>query len=155
MLWPIIICSFSWNIKAFKALNYLYWSQFYCHQLANPAWYSDLCVKEWLRPRTMVGVIIHPWTSYQIRKIVDMRRKCRERFLRHRLQRKPLVSDRHASRRVRHARVVLHVGIANPRWRGKCSRHSRHMHNPQFYVSGERSMSVKSGLVLTSRGPFY
>ena len=53
MLWPIIICSFTWNVTAFKALNYLHWSQFYCHQLANPAWYSDLCVKEWLRPRTV------------------------------------------------------------------------------------------------------
>ena len=25
-------------------------------------------------------------------------------------------------------------------WRGKCSRHSRHMRNPQFYVSGKRSI---------------
>ena len=26
------------------------------------------------------------------------------------------------------------------RWRGKCSRHSRRMRNPQFYVSGKRTM---------------
>ena len=39
---------------------------------------------------------------------------------------------------MRHARAVLHVKIANPRWRGKRSRHSRRMHNPQFYVSGKR-----------------
>ena len=32
----------------------------------------------------------------------------------------------------------MHVGIANPRWRGKCSRYSRGMCNPQFYVSGNR-----------------
>ena len=43
--------------------------------------------------------------------------------------RKPLVSDP--------ARAVMHVGIANPQWRGKRSRHSRRMHNPQFYVSGK------------------
>ena len=35
-----------------------------------------------------------PRASYQIRKItLHMRRECRERFPRHRLQRKPLVSD--------------------------------------------------------------
>ena len=48
--------------------------------------------------------------------------------------------SRHASRHVRHARAVMHVGIANPRWRGKRTRHSRRMRNPQFYVSGKRSM---------------
>ena len=32
----------------------------------------------------------------------------------------------------------MHVGIAKPRWRGKRSRHSRRMRNPQFYVSGKR-----------------
>ena len=31
--------------------------------------------------------------------------------------------SRHASRHVRHARAVMHAGIANPRWRGKRSRH--------------------------------
>ena len=36
----------------------------------------------------------------------------------------------------------MHVGIANPRWRGKRSRHSRRMRNPQFYLSGERSMGA-------------
>ena len=40
-----------------------------------------------------------------------------------------------SSRQVRDARVVMHVGIANPRWQGK---HSRCIHNPQFYVSGKR-----------------
>ena len=36
------------------------------------------------------------------------------------LKRKP----RHASRHVRHARDVMHVGIANPRWQRKRSRHA-------------------------------
>ena len=33
---------------------------------------------------------------------------------------------------MRDARAVMHVGIANPRWRGKRSRYSRRMRNPQF-----------------------
>ena len=35
---------------------------------------------------------------------------------------------------MRHAPAVIHVGLANPRWRGKASRHSRCMHSQQFYV---------------------
>ena len=30
--------------------------------------------------------------------------------------------SRHASQQVHHARAVMHVGLANPRWQGKCSR---------------------------------
>ena len=52
--------------------------------------------------------------------------------------------SRHASRHVRDACAVMHVGIANPRWRRKRSRHSpfpsRCMHKPQFHVSGKRPM---------------
>ena len=40
-----------------------------------------------------------------------MHRECRERFPRHRLQKKPLVSDPG----IRHARAVMDVGIANLR----------------------------------------
>ena len=46
--------------------------------------------------------------------------------------------SRHASRHVHHTRVVMHVEIANPRWRGKRSRHSRRMRNPQFCAAGKR-----------------
>ena len=49
--------------------------------------------------------------------------------------------SRHASRHVRHARAVMHVGIAKPQWRGKRSRHSRRMRNSQFYVSVKRPMA--------------
>ena len=48
--------------------------------------------------------------------------------------------SRHASRHVRPARAVMHVGIANPR--GKHFRHSQRMHNPQFYVSGKMPMET-------------
>ena len=34
----------------------------------------------------------------------------------------------------------MHVVIANPRWRGKRFRHSRRLRNPQFCISGKRSM---------------
>ena len=48
--------------------------------------------------------------------------------------------SRHASRHVRDARAVMHVGIDNPRWRGKRSWHSWRMRKPQFCVSGKRPM---------------
>ena len=44
-----------------------------------------------------------------------MRWECRERFPRHRFQRKLLVSDPD----MHHGTCVMHVGIAKPRWRGK------------------------------------
>ena len=37
-----------------------------------------------------------------------------------------------------HTRFVMHVGIANPRWRGIRSRHSWRMRTLQCYVSGKR-----------------
>ena len=50
--------------------------------------------------------------------------------------------SRHASRHVRDAHAVMHIGIANPQWRGKGARDSRRMRNAQFYVSGKRPMDV-------------
>ena len=68
-----------------------------------------------------------------------MHRECRERFPHQGLQRKSLGSDPDMpSRHVRHVRVVIHIGIANPQWWGKRSRYSRRMRNPQFCVSGKR-----------------
>ena len=75
-----------------------------------------------------------------------MCRERRERFPCHRLKRKPLVSDFS----MRHARAVMHVGIANPRWRWKRSRPSRCMRNPQFYVSDKRPIHVRYGLCKTT-----
>ena len=57
-----------------------------------------------------------------------MCRECRERFPPPpNLKETDSERSRHASRHVRHARAVMHVGIAYPRWRGKRSRHSRRM----------------------------
>ena len=67
-----------------------------------------------------------------------MRRECRESFPRHRRLAIPTCIT---------ARAVTHVPWCMPgsltrgflwsRWRGKYSRHSRRMHNPQFHVSGK------------------
>ena len=48
--------------------------------------------------------------------------------------------SRHASRHVRDAHSVIHVGIIKPQRRGKLPRHSGRMRNPQFHVSGKRPM---------------
>ena len=63
-----------------------------------------------------------------------MHREFRERFLATVGKR-----SRHASRHVRDA--LLTSGFLWSRRRGKHSRHSRGMRNPQFYVSGKRPMS--------------
>ena len=62
-----------------------------------------------------------------------MRRECRERFPPPPIS-KETVSwrSRHASRHVRDARAVMHVGIAWLWWRGKRSRHSRRMRTRKF-----------------------
>ena len=49
--------------------------------------------------------------------------------------------SRRASWHVRHARAMMHVGIASQWWRGKRSRHSRRMRKPQFCVSDKRSIA--------------
>ena len=43
---------------------------------------------------------------------------------------------------------MMPVGIANPWWRGKCSRHSWRRHNPQFYISGKLPMDDEINLEL-------
>ena len=63
---------------------------------------------------------------------------------------KETASSRHASRNVRHARAVMHIRIVNPRCRGKHSRHSRHMRNPQFCVSGKRSIASNNADILSN-----
>ena len=45
------------------------------------------------------------------------------------------LATRYVSRHVRD-------GVAYPQWRGKRSRHSRRMRNPQFYVSGKRPVVI-------------
>ena len=71
-----------------------------------------------------------------------MRRECLERFPYHRGLKQ---QSQHVSSHVRDARAVMHARIANWRFPLKSvaaegSRHSRHMCNPQFYVSGKRHM---------------
>ena len=68
-----------------------------------------------------------------------MRRECRERFPRHRFQRKPVGSGPG----MHHGTCVTHVpwcmsGSLNRGGGGKRSPHSRRMRNSQFYISGKR-----------------
>ena len=76
------------------------------------------------------------------------------------------IASRHASRHVhddmRHGTCMTHVpwsptnGFLWCWWRGKSSRHSRRMLNPQFYVSGKRSMAEGSyHRAYTSLWPSY
>ena len=71
--------------------------------------------------------VYNEWASYQIRKIAYC--ACAGNvFPRRRLQRKPLVRDagmHHVTCVMRHARAVMHVGFAYPRWRRKLSRRMR------------------------------
>ena len=57
---------------------------------------------------------------------------------------------RHASRHVRYARALMHVGIANPRWRGKRSQHSQRMCIPRFFIYDKRPIvqSLRRALIL-------
>ena len=82
-----------------------------------------------------------PYTkNYALR----MRRGCRKRFPRHRLQKKPLVSDpgMHQDTCVTHVPRCMSGQLTRGGGeRGKRSRHFWRMRNPQFYVSGKRSMA--------------
>ena len=65
-----------------------------------------------------------------------MHRECRERLPCHR----GLAIPRHA--RAWSMPGLLTIGFLWSQWRGKRSRHSRCMHNPQFFVSGKRSIGL-------------
>ena len=105
------------------------WSSWYTHS------YSDVVYMQ------------NAWSSQQIRKIVVARPPGKPKTFSPPpiLKKTDSYRSRHASRHVRHARAVMHVGITNPQWRETRSRHSRHsrrMHNSQFYVSGERTIPL-------------
>ena len=67
-----------------------------------------------------------------------MRRECRERFPRHQLQRKPLISNPGMHR----GTCLTHVPwcMSGSLTRGGQGKRSRHMCNPQFHISGKRPM---------------
>ena len=117
------------------------WYQFltsilYCNQLGlDMIRYADWIIS-WCH-------LLHgPLTRY-VKLRLRMRRECRERFPRHRW-----LSDLG----IHHGTCVTHVLWCMPgsltssflwsRRRGKRSRHSRHMRNPQIYVSGKRPIDV-------------
>ena len=77
-----------------------------------------------------------PLTIYGLR----MRRKFRKRFPRHRGLAIPTCITARAWRRC--IPGSLTSGFLWSRWRGKRSRHSRRIRNPQFYVSGNKPMKI-------------
>ena len=87
--------------------------------------------------------------NYRLR----MRRECRERFPPPPIS-KETASKRswHASRHVRDARAVMHVGIAYLRWREKTfPAFSAHAH-PQYCVSGKRPIATYVRFANTTHG---
>ena len=122
--------------------------------LAHPTQkaYGLLCiVLLWLSNKSLRILVTHlnifvrvrsraTWASYQIRKIAG----CACAGNAGNVFPPPLVSDPD----MHHGTFVTHVPWCMPgsltncfywsRWPGKRSRHSRRMHNPQFYVSGKR-----------------
>ena len=84
---------------------------------------------------------IGSWTSHQIQKL-------RIAHASGTVSPPPRVCDHN----IHHGTCVMHVPWCMPgaltsgflwcRWKGKRSRHSRRMHNPQFYVSGKRPMDT-------------
>ena len=93
------------------------------------------------RKTASANVTITYWTSYQIRKIVGMRRECRERFTRHHVLMISTCITARAWRtyrdtfRDRQLAVSFEVGGEE-----NLFRHYRRMRNPQFYASGKRPM---------------
>ena len=81
-----------------------------------------------------------------------MRRECRERFPPPPISKETASKrSRHASRHVRDARAVMHVGIACLRWRGKRSRHSRRMRIRKFaYLARGPWQAMLIGVVNTT-----
>ena len=86
-----------------------------------------------------------------------MRRECRERFLRDRFHRKPLVSypGMHYGTCVTHVLWCM-SGSLTREWQGKLSRHSWRMRNPQLCVSGTRPIpGLWHGEDTNSRQAFF
>ena len=100
--------------------------------------------------------MVAAWASCQIHKNVDCAcaGKTGNIFPATNLKETAGKQSRHASRHVRDASAVMHVRITNPSWRGKRSRHSRRMHNPQFYVSDKRPLASSAHVTTLYLGKF-
>ena len=127
--------NFKWHFSS-TAIEVRSWMRNYIplfYVAVSWCWFNWSPVTQEVRAATAMGLLPDTQNSG-----LRMRRECQERFPRHRLQRKPLVSDPG----MHDARALMHVGIAIPRWRGKRSRHSRRMLYPQFNMSGKRPMAL-------------
>ena len=86
----------------------------------------------------IMGVLPDTWNRW-----LRMRRECREHFPRHRLQRKPLVSDpgMHQGTCVTHVPWFMSGSLTNGGGGNACVTKRKRMHNQQFYESGKRPIS--------------
>ena len=114
-----------------------------CHYWAN--WWTFIS-HDWITtspysPKTCrTGLMSTQWASYQLRKIAG----CACAGNAGNVYPPPRISDPD----MHHGTCVTHVPWCMPGsltrgfywswWWGKRSRHSRRMHNPQFYISGKR-----------------
>ena len=111
--------------------HHWHWGDCICdthiYGLANMMWHSPPC-----HPKLVMDLL--PDTK---NCALCMRRECRKRFHHHRGLAIPKCITAHASRTCRDACWDRSLAVF---WRGKHSRHSLCMRNPQFNVSGKRSM---------------
>ena len=129
-----------------------------CHVATGSCFYAAVCslpstnalslslsssrrrqITTWPGYRWVTWIWRHGPLARYVKLRVRMRRECRERFPRHRRWAIPTCITARASRTCRDAcrdrqlSVSFEIGGG-----GKRSRHSRRMHNLQFYVSGKR-----------------
>ena len=141
------------NVIEFRSKNFIpyflhdffYYFQIVTNRLvASHPYLTDVTAADLQRYMPFMNVILNTqWVLGHMGLLPDtyncvlrLRRECRECFPRH------WVSDHD----IHHDTCVTHVSWCMPRtltsgflwswWRGTRSRHSRNMHNKQFYVSG-------------------
>ena len=120
-------------LQYYCVIGYMKYNYFVNQQNGNDSGVNSH--KQLITALINVDLFTEVWASYQIHKITGYAcvGKCRERFPRHGLQRKPIC-------------IYPSMGITNPRWLGKRSRHSRCLRNPQCCVSGQRPKEAPPSL---------
>ena len=98
-------------------------------------------MKEYFGINRSIACLLMDWRhgplARYLKLVLRKRRECREYFPRHR----GLAILTCITARAWRMLGSLISGFLWSRWRGKRSRHSRRMRNPQFYVSGKRPMN--------------
>ena len=132
-----LICLFNWSTVAFKR-NYI-WCNDITAVLNSKSTSNNIELLTWYQ--TYIAMLNHGFlTRYAKLRVAHAPGMPGTFSLPPTSKENASQRSRHASRHVRDARAVMHVGIAIPRWRGKRSRNFRRMRKTQFYVCGKRPM---------------